>query len=128
MIELTERLRSVDLPYTIHIPGVTEAQFDELVDEDTKAELLDRVMIVHSPATTQEEAAGFLRELISAYAEERRLGEVPGPRSLVRLGPAGCCAQTPTGFRRAANGLVTGCIMTVFPISSSTSSPSVVGN
>jgi len=44
--------------------------FDEMVDEDTRAELLDGVMMVHSPATVQHDhVSGFLRALMSFYAE-----------------------------------------------------------
>ena len=44
-------LRTVDLPYMLRLYGVTDEKFDELTDEDTKAELFDGVMIVHSPAS-----------------------------------------------------------------------------
>jgi hypothetical protein len=51
MIEVKCDIRSLDLPYMIQVYDVTEEMFDELVDEDTKAELIDGVMIVHSPAS-----------------------------------------------------------------------------
>jgi hypothetical protein len=51
MMELKIVLTSVDLPYTIRVHGVTEDLFDKWVDEDTHAELLDGVMILHSPAS-----------------------------------------------------------------------------
>ena len=40
MIELKFGRKTVDLPYTVRIPDVSEAQFDDLVDEDMKAELI----------------------------------------------------------------------------------------
>ncbi len=84
----TAELRSVDLPYTLRLYGVTDEMFDEMVDEDTKAELLDGVMIVHSPASVRHDMiANFLRGLLSDFAEERDAGEVFGPDSLVRLRP-----------------------------------------
>jgi Uma2 family endonuclease len=84
----TSKLRSVDLPYTIHLYGVTEEMFDDLVDEDTKAELLDGVMIVHSPATIEhDDIGGFVRTLMRMYARRKQLGKVLGPDSLVRLRP-----------------------------------------
>src|SRR5262245_12437105 len=86
MVERKLRHRTVDLPYTIRVYGVTEEMFDELVDEDTKAELLDGVMIVHSPASTRHDCvAGFLRSLMRCYAEEKDLGQVLGPDSLIHL-------------------------------------------
>ena len=49
---------------------VAGTMFDEMVDEDTRAELLDGVMMVHSPATVQHDhVSGFLRALMSFYAE-----------------------------------------------------------
>jgi Uma2 family endonuclease len=88
MVELKIGPRAVDLPFTVRLPDVTEEQFDELVDEDTRAELLDGVMIVHSPASPRhDDVAGFLRALMRLYARAKRLGNVLGPDSLVRLKP-----------------------------------------
>ena len=87
MVEVKIGYKTVDLPYTIRLPRVTEEMFDELVDEDTKAELIDRVMVVHSPATLRHErAGGFLRALASFYAATTDQGEVFGPDALVHLG------------------------------------------
>ncbi len=97
MIEALNAMRTIDLPYTIHIHGVTEEMFDEMVDEDTKAELLDGVMIVHSPATLEHDrASGFLRGLMDFYVGTKRLGEVLGPDSLVHL--ASCRRFGPDGY------------------------------
>jgi Uma2 family endonuclease len=79
-------LRTVDVPFMIRLYGVTDEQFDEMVTEDTKAELFDGVMIVHSPATPDhDDIAGFQRALMRIYADDRGLGKVFGPDSLVRL-------------------------------------------
>jgi Uma2 family endonuclease len=87
MVELTLGLKTVDLPYSVRIPDVTEELFDELVDEDTRAELIDGVMIVHSPASPRHDnVAGFLRTLMRIYAEARKLGLVLGPDALIRMG------------------------------------------
>jgi Uma2 family endonuclease len=86
MVDLKIGLKSVDLPYTIRLYGVSAKQFDELVDEDTKAELFDGVMIVHSPATWEhDDVSGFFRGLMSFYADAKGLGKVLGPDSLVHL-------------------------------------------
>jgi Uma2 family endonuclease len=93
MIEVKKGLETVQLPYTIRLYGVSEALFDELVDEDTKAELIDGVMIVHSPASMEhDDISGFLRALRSSYADDKGLGKVLGPDSLVRLGVDRRCA------------------------------------
>jgi Uma2 family endonuclease len=85
---LTRGLRTVDLPHTIRIHPVTEEMFDEMVDEDVKAELIDGVMIVHSPASPcHDDVAGFLRFLMRGYAAAKRLGKVLGPDSLIRPRP-----------------------------------------
>src|SRR5262245_1370534 len=97
MVELRMGLRTVDLPYTVRVHGVTEAEFDEWVDEDTKAELLDGVMILHSPATPRhDDLAGFLRALMRMYAAAKRLGKVMGPDSVIHL--ASCRKFAPDLF------------------------------
>jgi Uma2 family endonuclease len=86
MVELKFGLRTVDVPYTIRLYGITDGMFDELVDEDTKAELIDGVMIVHSPAFLRHDVvANFLRTLMGCYAEDKSLGRIFGPDGLVRL-------------------------------------------
>lgn len=86
MVELTVAERTVDLPFMVRIPNVTEAMFKEMVDEDTKAELFDGVMIVHSPASPRHNrGAGFLRAVMRTYAEELGVGEVFGPDDLIHL-------------------------------------------
>src|SRR5262249_36496776 len=97
MVELKLGVKTVDLPYAVRIYGVTEERFDELVDEDTRAELLDGVMIVHSPASPRHDAvAGFLRTLMTCFAAERGLGRVFGPDALIHL--ATCRRFGPDGF------------------------------
>jgi Uma2 family endonuclease len=86
MVEVKIGFKTLDLPYTIRLYGVTEETFDELSDEDTKAELIDGVMIVHSPATIwHDDIGGFLRSLMGFYNDEKGLGIVLGPDSLVHL-------------------------------------------
>ena len=93
MIEVKCDIRSIDLPYMIQVYDVTEEMFDELVDEDTKAELIDGVMIVHSPASMEhDDSSGFLRGLMSFFAEARSIGKVLGPDSLIHLAPGRKCA------------------------------------
>src|SRR5205807_1606049 len=73
--------------YTLRLYGVTDEMFDELVDEDTRAELIDGVMIVHSPASIKHDnLTGLLRVLMRGYSEETDAGIVLGPQSLIRLG------------------------------------------
>jgi Uma2 family endonuclease len=86
MVEVKLGLHTVDVPYTLRLYGITDELFDELVDEDTKAELIDGVMIVHSPASLRhDDIAGFLRGLMRFYAADKDLGLVLGPDGLVRI-------------------------------------------
>jgi Uma2 family endonuclease len=86
MVELKLGLRTVDVPYTLRLYGITDEMFDEMVDEDTKAELIDGVMIVHSPATLRHDnVSGFVRALMRFYVAEKELGIVLGPDGLVRI-------------------------------------------
>ena len=97
MVEVKIGAQTLDLPYTLRVYGVTETMFDEMVDEDTRAELLDGVMMVHSPATVQHDhVSGFLRALMSCYADEKHLGLVLGPDALVHL--ATCRKLAPDVF------------------------------
>jgi Uma2 family endonuclease len=93
MIEVKCGLKTIDLPFMIQVYDVTEEMFDELVDEDTKAELIDGVMIVHSPASMEHDnMGGFTRGLMSFYSDAKGLGAVLGPDSLIHLAPGRKCA------------------------------------
>jgi Uma2 family endonuclease len=86
MIEVKFGHKTVGLPYTIRIRGVTEEMFDEWPDEDVKAELIDGVMVVHSPATIEnDDIAGFIRTLMRIYASRKRAGIVLGPDAVIHL-------------------------------------------
>ncbi len=80
------RPRTADLAYKVYLYDVTEELFDELADEDTNAELIDGVMVVHSPASPcHDDVGGFLRSVMRVFARKKKLGTVLGPDSLVRL-------------------------------------------
>jgi Uma2 family endonuclease len=97
LAKLGPKILKVDLPYTIEFHGVTEEVFDELVDENTDAELLDGVMIVHSPASPRhDDLTGFLRPLLRGFALKKKLGRVFGGDSLVHL--ATCRKVAPDAF------------------------------
>jgi Uncharacterized protein conserved in cyanobacteria len=65
---------------------MTAEEFLELAPEDRKAELIDGVMIMPSPALDiHERLFGFLFRLISEYVEMYDLGEVRGSRTPVVL-------------------------------------------
>ena len=86
MVEVKLGQQSVDLPFTLRVPGVTEELFEELVDPDTRAELIDGVMIVHSPAAMDhDDVGGFLRGLLGFFGDAKGLGKALGPDSVVHL-------------------------------------------
>jgi Uma2 family endonuclease len=78
-------LKSIELPYVLRVYGVTEEMFDEMVDdEDTKAELIDGVLVVHSPATIpHDRLVTFISGLLSFYAGRKHSGLVVGASNAI---------------------------------------------
>ena len=65
---------------------MTEDEFFYLCGEDTKADLIDGVMIMESPASyTHERLFRFLFTLLTIYVRRRDIGQVLGSRTAVRL-------------------------------------------
>lgn len=72
--------------YIIKRYGATLAEYERLANEDTRIELLDGVLIVHSPANWRHEKLfWFLGRLVSGFVESHDLGEVTGSRTAVIL-------------------------------------------
>src|ERR1043166_3641876 len=91
MVEVKFGLKTVDLPYMVRLYGITKEMFDELADEDMKAELFDGVMVVLSPASLrQDHLSGFVRLLMRGYSAARGLGVVLGPKGLMHLATCRC--------------------------------------
>ena len=88
MVIRSHRTVKLDPPYLLRKYGVTEEQFDQITDEDIKAELLDGELIVHSPATLRhDDLCTFLSFLMRGYADRKGLGLVYGTNNAVmRLG------------------------------------------
>lgn len=65
---------------------MTSEEFFRYAPENQKAELIDGVMIVHSPPLDiHERLQNFLLTLLRTYVEEHDLGEVRGSRTPVEL-------------------------------------------
>lgn len=65
---------------------MTSEEFFRRAPEDQKAELIDGVMIMPSPALDiHERMVGFLYTLLRMFAEAKGLGEIRGSRTPVRL-------------------------------------------
>src|SRR5262245_51032529 len=97
MVEVKLGPQTLDLPFTVRIPGVTEERFKQLVTEDIKAYLIDGVMVVPSPATPRHDTvAGFVRTLMWCFCDAKRLGKVFGSDALIHL--TTCRLFAPDGF------------------------------
>lgn len=62
--------------------GATVEEYLRAADEDSRIELLDGVMLMHSPANVQhEDAFAFLLSLLRGFVLPKRLGRVLGSRT-----------------------------------------------
>jgi Uma2 family endonuclease len=72
--------------YIIIKPNISEEEFWEITNEDTNFELIDGVLVIHSPASTEhEEIFQYLSHLIAAFLEEPKYGRILGSRLVMRL-------------------------------------------
>ncbi len=89
LVEVRFGHQVIEVPQLLRIEGVTQALYDALteLEEDVKAELIDGVMIVHSPEKTRhEQEFRFLFVLMNLFAYAERWGEVLGSMATVHLG------------------------------------------
>ncbi len=85
-LELVYGAKVIEPPYLIRKFDVSEEEYDQLTDEDTKADLFDGTLIIHSPASIRhEDIFGFLFPLMRMYAEHKRMGKVLGSRATMHL-------------------------------------------
>jgi len=62
--------------------GATPRDYERAADEDSRIELLDGTLIMHSPASVRHERLfRFLLSILDGYARARTLGEVFGART-----------------------------------------------
>ncbi len=74
------------LPPVLIEERMTHEEYMEFCDEDTKADLIDGVLIVQSPASTAHERLfRFLLQVLGIYVARKGLGEVLGSHMAVRL-------------------------------------------
>ena len=79
---------SLELPYLIVKPGISEEEFYRLADEDSDWEYLDGRIVMYSPASNRHENLfGFLLTLLSVYLDEKGSAVVRGSRYPMRLDP-----------------------------------------
>ncbi|MBD3195302.1 MAG: hypothetical protein GF317_09620 [Candidatus Lokiarchaeota archaeon] len=85
----------LDVPSKLNLKGedyllmkfnVSEKEFWEIANEDSNFELINGVLIIHSPASTEhEELFGYLNFLLRYYTEHTKHGKVFGSRLVMRL-------------------------------------------
>ena len=89
MVEVRFGHQVIELPQLLRIEGVSEALYDALteLEEDVKAELIDGVMIVHSPEKTRhEDVFGFMFPMMRIFAIQTKQAKVLGSMATVHLG------------------------------------------
>jgi len=66
--------------------GATVADYEHAANEDTRLELIDGILIMHSPANIRhEDLFAFLLSLLRGYASAKNLGRVFGSRTPIFL-------------------------------------------
>jgi Uma2 family endonuclease len=84
MVLRSHQTVKLDPPYLLRKYGVTEEEFEQITDEDIKAELFDGELIVHSPASLRHDnLCTFLSFLVRGYADHKQLGIVYGANNAV---------------------------------------------
>jgi Uma2 family endonuclease len=74
--------------YIVLKPNITESEFWEIANEDTNFELIDGVLVIHSPASTEHEQIFHqLSQIFAILLEEPKHGQVFGSRLVMRLSP-----------------------------------------
>lgn len=72
--------------YIIYKHGVTEEEFWEFVNEDTNCELIEGILVIHSPASEEhEDIFSYLNAILRVYLEETLKGKVYGSRFVMKL-------------------------------------------
>ena len=72
--------------YILLKPDVSEEEFWEISDEDSNFELIDGVLVIHSPASEDhEDILGYLQTILRVFLEETGQGKINGSRFVMRL-------------------------------------------
>ncbi len=93
MIRMTRKYiefsdKTIEPPFTIIKPGVSEKEFFEFATEDISCELIEGVLVIHSPASLKHESIfGFLFTIFNLFLKRTDQGKVIGSRFFMRLGP-----------------------------------------
>ena len=78
--------KTIDGSYIIFQHNITENEFWEFANEDIKCELLNGVLTIHSPASTEhEDIFSYLTTIIRLYLDHTVSGKVFGSRLVMKL-------------------------------------------
>lgn len=78
--------KSLPEPYVIYVQNFDFTKYLEYANEDIDCELLNGVLVIHSPASLKHELIfKFLLNLLDLYCREKRLGLVIGSRFTMKL-------------------------------------------
>jgi Uma2 family endonuclease len=73
-------------PFTVFIHGFNFSRYMEYANEDIDCELIDGVLVIHSPASLEHELIfKFILNVLDLYTQQKGLGTVVGSRFTMRL-------------------------------------------
>ena len=83
-VKISEKI--LEPPFLLMKPDVSEEKFFKFATENISCELIDGVLIIHSPASIQHERIfQFLLILLNRFLKRTKGGEVLGSRVVMRL-------------------------------------------
>jgi Uma2 family endonuclease len=83
-VKVSEKI--IKPPFLLMKPGVSEQEFFEFATEDISCELIDGMLMIHSPASIQhEQIFQFLLVLLNRFLKRTKGGMVLGSRVVMRL-------------------------------------------
>ncbi len=80
--------KSITKEYIVHVRGVTFEEFLEFANEDISCELLNGVLVIHSPASYKHQTiVRFLLTLLDQIGLQQKIGRALGAPFIVKLDP-----------------------------------------
>lgn len=78
--------KEISPPFSVRKPFVSEEEYFEISNEDSRCELFYGELIMHSPASTiHEDIFGFLLSLLRLYVEEKDFGTLLGANTAIHF-------------------------------------------
>ena len=83
-VKVAEKI--INPPFLLMKPEISEKEFFEFATEDISCELIDGILMIHSPASIQHERIfQFLLLLLNRFLKKTKGGEVLGSQVVMRL-------------------------------------------